>query len=168
VVGIVVVMWLAIVIVGVVAGFSEKIVVFRNYNDLVLVFGIGLVWTIGLSALFMVGSRSAVIFACVLCVTGIFLALVVVGRTLVDNLSIWAFPLALITKLSLASVFLLNLTTFISPKGNTYADRARAHASAFGVLLLLTPIVYRLVRDKTGFLAPSDVLGSYHRRRLGV
>lgn len=166
--GIVLVTWLAIVVIGVVAGFSEKIVVFRNYNDLALVFCIGVAWTIGLSALFMVGSRSAVIFAVVLCVAGIALGLVIVGRTLLDNLSIWAFPLALITKLSLASIFLLNLVTFISPGGKTYADRARARASAFGILLLLTPIVYRLVRDKTGFLAPADVLGSYHRRRLGV
>lgn len=154
--------WLAIVVAGVIAGWNEKIVVFRNFDDLAMMFfmlviPLCLVWIGDYGAML-----ATLAFSCLLVWVSI--------RTWKDQSprSIWAFCLALITKLSLGILFVNSLWSAISPGGKTQLARARTRASAIAMLALLSPIVLRLVRDHEGIWSPRHLLSPYHRRRAGI
>ncbi len=170
--GLIVVLWILLVIVGSVAGWRQDIVVFRNYDDLALVFFVGFAFVVGMFLAAGLGggkdtsSPAIVLIATAIGVLGLFGWLLV--RTWIDNPSLWRCPLALLTKLSLAVLFLINLVSLIAPGGKNQYQRSRRRSAALGFLLILSPIVYGLVRDKTGMWAPRDVLGTYHRRRFGM
>lgn len=163
--------WFVIVCTGCVAGWGERIVVFRNYDDLALVFFVGFSICVGLLLSFHLGNFGKWVSYTIIGISvaiSVGLVLTTIIRTWSDNPSWWKFALALITKISLAALFLFYLVQLISPGGKSQAQRGRNRASALGMLILLAPVVYSLVRDKTGIWAPRDVISPYHRRRLGV
>jgi len=47
---------------------------------------------------------------------------------------------------------------FISPSGKTAQEKRKSRASALAWLLLLTPLILGLVRDKKGIMNPESVL----------
>jgi MFS-type transporter involved in bile tolerance (Atg22 family) len=154
---------LLIVILGVVLGYKEKITVFRNYNDLGLVFLLGL-WPIVASKFGMLlggllktqtQENVALVFTVL---SEIALALWIITRTYIDNDSVWKTALSLITKITLSFLFVFNVLEFITPSGKTSAKRAQARRSALTWLLILTPVVYALVRNKEGFFNPKSIL----------
>ena len=154
--------WLAMVVGGIVAGWKQKIVVFRNYDDLAMMFfmmaiPLCIVW---------IGDYGAILAAAVFFGLLIWSSL----RTWKDQSprSIWAFFLAMTTKLSLGILFVNSLWSVISPGGKTQLARARARATGLGMLAILTPIVMRLVRDHVGVWSPRNVLSPYQRRRAGI
>lgn len=166
--------WVGIVIAGVVCGFKGTIVVYRNFDDLAIVFFMGvLLLAGGLSGFYFSGLKDS--FA-----TPLLWGIAVLGtmilfgwtiaRTWRDQqpASVWRFALALITKISLGILFLNNLVTLISPSGKTLGARSRARGTALLFLAVLTPIVLRLVRNHDGVWAPHNLLSSYHRRRMGI
>ena len=154
--------WLAIVVCGIVAGWNQKIVVFRNYDDLAMMF-------------FMLAVPLCIVwigdYGAILAMVFFFVLLTWASiRTWQDQSprSVWAFGLALITKLSLGILFVWSLWSLISPGGKTQLARARARASALATLALLTPIVTRLVRDHEGIWSPRNVLTPHQRRRMRI
>lgn len=160
--------WLLAVLTGVVVGWRQGITVFRNYNDLALVFFAGASL---LSAFFVVVLSSGegwvrpailglLLLAAAVC------SVVVVVRTWIDNRNPVWFAVALITKLSLGAIFLVHLTSLIAPEGKTGAQRAKRRATALGWLILITPVIVRLVRDHEGIWTPRNVLNQYQRGRL--
>lgn len=166
-----VVAWIAIVATGGVAGWRQSIVVFRNFDDLAMVFFLGLD---AIAAFYLVAGLGSdykwLVGALLILALGAFLWLfmTLVRRTWTDNPSAGWFLIALVTKLSLAILFLLNLVELVTPSGKTQVQRSRNRAAAIGVLMIITPIVYRLVRDKQGIWAPRDLLNRYQRSRLGL
>lgn len=154
--------WLTLVICGIVAGWNQKIVVFRNYDDLAMMF-----FMLAVPLLTVWMGRYGGIFAIVFFISLLLWASIRTWRDQSPR-SIWAFALALITKLSLGILFVNSLWTVISPGGKTQLARARARASALGMLAILTPIVMRLVRDHEGIWSPRNVLTPYQRRRSGL
>lgn len=166
-----VVIWAVIVLIGIVAGWQEKIVVFRNYNDLAMMF-------------FMVAAPISIAFIG-LATSGkdfqtAFLSFILAGIVLAvflgwasvrtwndqDPRSIWTFILALITKISLGVLFVDALWSAISPGGKTQVARARARGSALVRLAVLTPLVMRLVRSHEGIWSPQSMLNTRQRRRV--
>lgn len=163
--------WLMSVVCGVIGGWRRSLTVFRNYDDLALVFFAGFTVVVTLFLVWVFGQGSRWFILAVLVVGAVvFLGLfsMIVLRTWTDNPSIVAFPIALVTKLSLAALFLLNLVSLINPSGKSQLQRAQNRASALGWLAILTPIVYRMVRDKEGVWAPRDVFNQYQRGKLGL
>ena len=154
--------WLTLVICGIVAGWNQRIVVFRNYDDLAMMF-----FMLAVPLLTVWMGRYGGIFAIVFFFSFLLWASIRTWRDQSPR-SIWAFALALITKLSLGILFVNSLWTVISPGGRTQLARARARASALGMLAILTPIVMRLVRDHEGIWSPRNVLTPYQRRRSGL
>jgi len=154
--------WLTLVICGIVAGWNQRIVVFRNYDDLAMMF-----FMLAVPLLTVWMGRYGGIFAIVFFFSFLLWASIRTWRDQSPR-SIWAFALALITKLSLGILFVNSLWTVISPGGKTQLARARARASALGMLAILTPIVMRLVRDHEGIWSPRNVLTPYQRRRSGL
>ncbi len=166
-------LWLLLVLIGIIAGWRETIIVFRNYDDLAMVFFM-MVVPLGIAlAGSMVGDKSQpyAVPSLILAVTilAVFLAWVSV-RTWHDQVprSVWAFALAFITKMSLGILFVNAIVTVVAPGGKSQAARARARSSGLAWLAVLTPVVMRLVRHPVGIWSPRDVLSPHQRRRAGI
>ncbi len=168
--GYVLMIWGGIVLLGVILGWNEKIVVFRNYNDLAIVFASGIcIYCAFLVAFgFSGNSTSMVMLSISLVVLSIGLVCYLVIRTFLDNRSILGTLLALITKLTLSILFLVNLLSLLSPSGKTQAQRAKDRASALVWLIVIAPVIHRLVREPSGIFCPKNVFNRYQRGRIGI
>ncbi len=166
--------WLAIVLIGIVAGFKGAIVVYRNFDDLAIVFFMGVILIVGgLAGFYLAGFKDSFATPLVWGLSGLGLMCLfgwTLARTWRDQSpnSVWRFGLALVTKMSLGILFLNNLVTLISPGGKTFGARSRARGSALLFLAVLTPIVMRLVREHDGVWAPHNLVNGYQRRRMGA
>ncbi|TRZ50471.1 hypothetical protein D4S03_06695 [bacterium] len=156
------IIWIVIVVIGVILGFKQKIVVFRDYNDLGLVFLIALspIVLFQLTGFIPSQIHIAIVFAII--IEGILLGWIVI-RTLKDNVNILALFVALITKISLSVMFILSFLMSIAPQGKTAARRAKSRYSALAMLFVVAPLVFGLVKNKTGFFNPE-----YTLRRRGI
>jgi len=169
--GYILLVWGIIVVLGIVLGWNEKIVIFRNYNDLAIVFGSGLLVYAAIFVIFLLGNNGAsgvMVLSLIMVASSAGLMIYLIFRTFVDNRSILATVLALITKLSLSVLFLINLLTLLSPSGKTQVKRAKNKASALAWLMVITPIIYALVRDKEGIFSPGNIFNQYQRRKIGI
>jgi hypothetical protein len=157
--------WIIAVVLGVIMGIKERIVIFRDYNDLGLVFLIGLVPIVlmYLFALTSEASKNVAFMFTAIAELIVFLWLVI--RTFKDNSNPAYGILALVTKISLSVLFIINLLDFVTPAGKTSSKRASSRRKGFAFLLFLTPIVFTLVRNKTGIFNPERTLA---RRGIGV
>ena len=168
---ILIIAWMLIVAVGIFSGWRKSITVFRNYDDLALVFFIGsdviaallIIWGYGKENQWL---TTAIIVIATLLFLGLMIA--IVKRTWTDNPSIVPFSIALVTKISLAALFLINLVSLIRPSGKTQLQRSKTRASALGWLLVVTPIIAALVRDSEGIWAPKNIMNRYQRGKLGL
>jgi hypothetical protein len=157
--------WLIVVIIGVVLGFKQKITVFRDYNDLGLVFLIGLS-PIVLTYLFsFVGGEQEKIAITFIILIEAVLFLWIVIRTFKDNPNVLGTLVALITKISLSVLFIINFLAFVSPQGKNYSERAKSRRNALAILLIVAPLVFGLVKNKKGIFNPEQALA---RRGVGV
>ncbi len=143
----------SVVIFGIVMGWGEnrKIVVFSNYNDLGLTFLIPASFLL-IYLLFVnfFGGKPQYAIALGSVVSGGLLILLSIN-TLKDNGNdpLKAL-LALITKLPLAIIWILNLFTLLNPGGKNARQRAQSRGIALVILTILTPIIAMLVVDKNG------------------
>ena len=167
--GVALVLWLVVVLVGVVTGWRERITVFRDYDDLALVFfaSAGVIAAF-LSVVFFGQAKDwvAPVLASTCLVVAAVCGLFILGRTWRDNPSALWFVVALVTKLTLGALFLVNLVELIRPSGDTQIKRAKNRASALGFLVILSPIVLHLVRNPAGIWAPPNVQNQYQRGQV--
>jgi cbb3-type cytochrome oxidase subunit 3 len=147
---------LMICIIGCTLGVKEKIVIFRNYDDLGLVFlavvplFIGFITAIGWILIPSVLSSSTI-------------CLWLLVRTWQDNGSVWKVIIALPTKLALSILFIAFVWDLLAPSGKTQSARAAQRGLAAAILAVLTPVIYCLVKEKTGVLAPKQIFNNTRR-----
>ena len=117
--------WAALVLLGAILGWNQKIVVFRNYNDLGMVFasGVSLYAAIIIAITFASESKSMQALSLFLIVIAVFLLIYLIARTFIDNKSLFLGSLALVTKITLSGLFLFNLISLLSPSGKTQRQR---------------------------------------------
>jgi preprotein translocase subunit SecY len=78
---------------------------------------------------------------------------IMVKNTYIDNdRVIWKVLMALMTKLPLAFLWVINLISLIKPSGQTARQRRESRANALLILAIITPIIGLLVADKSGAL----------------
>jgi len=152
-------------VLGIVLGFTDHIVVYRDFDDLGLLFLMPVILLCWWFFRGFVGEGPFIQELLGVLVIGGELAIFayVAWRTYRDNSSWWGVLVALVTKTSLGFLFALHLFTFINSKRGSQGRR-----SDLFWLLVLTPIVYGLVKNKVGFWAPHDSLNYYRRRQLGI
>jgi len=150
--------WICIVIIGVLLGIKDVIVVFRNYNDLALVFATGIMIVAAVYAAMANENRES-LFPAFFVVLAIILVVWVIFRTIRDNQNPLWMIIAFITKITLSVVFLINLINFVTPAGKTTRARAATRRSSFVALLLIAPITFALIKEKNGIFSPRAVLG---------
>ena len=135
-------------IIGIILGWQEKNVVFRDYDDLFIVF-LAMVLPVPLFFLYSSVNSQIMLAFCIL----IELALIfwIVYRTYQDNQGnlIYTF-LALYTKIPLSILFLFQLLSLLD---NIFKPASRQDKGfSFISLLVLTPLILKLVRNKTGII----------------
>mgnify|MGYP003386212148 CR=1 FL=1 len=159
----VVIPWLLTVLAGSILGYTKKLTVFRNYDDLGLVFLIVALPLLSIMpSMYMQGDKDLVQSFWIL-VAGVTFGIfgLVVLRTYHDNPNVFAALVALITKLTLSIFFVYNLLRLISPGGKTAVANQNIRGRATVWLLILAPLVYGLVRDKQGVFDPDKTLRRY-------
>ena len=138
--------WLAIVVLGAILGVKQRITVFRNYNDL----GLAFLVTLSPVALFYIfsfvtGGLDTLATYVIIGIEALLLGWIVI-RTFQDNDSLVLALVAFVTKISLSFLFIINFLNFVAPKGETMAKRASVRHIALTFLLIVTPIVFTLVK----------------------
>lgn len=147
-----------IVIAGIFLGFKKKITVFRDYNDLGLVFLIVMTPYILMYLLsFFFADRISIAYTFVV-VVGLILFVWIAIRTYQDNNNILFALIALTTKISLSILFIINLFCFVSPEEKTAEKRRSVRYALLAFLLLLTPLILALVKNKEGIFNPNRTL----------
>jgi hypothetical protein len=150
--------WLAIVILGAILGVKQRLTVFRNYNDL------GLAFLITLSPLvlghifsFVTGGLDKLAVYAISGVEALLLGWLVI-RTFQDNNSLVLTLVAFVTKISLSFLFIINFLNFVAPRGETMAKRASVRHIALTFILVVTPMVFTLVKKPEGLFNPRRVM----------
>lgn len=148
---------ITIVILGVVMGFRNMIVVYRDYDDL----GISFLLTLSPVILFYVLqiTNNNIAFFIFILIIEIILIAWLFYRTFNDNSKNILFALlSFITKTTLSVLFIINLLQLVSPSGKSSRQRASARKIAFAILLVISPVVFSLVKNKEGIFNPSRTL----------
>ncbi len=139
-----------IMLLGIILGFFKKITVYRDFKDLGLVylllvipFGIGLLTS-------QFGGSEKIKQAAMWAVIGLdsFILILIFIQTYKDNSNIFATVLAFYVKVFLGILFTFYLFQFIFPDRATSEQRRKSRAFSGMILLLLTPIVFGLVRNR--------------------
>lgn len=147
---------LLVTAIGCALGFMEKVVVFRNYDDLGLVFAATVPLFIG-----FISAISWILIPAAIASAALFFMLA--WRTWKDNTSIWKVLIALPTKLVLSLLFIAFVWDLLSPGGKTQLERAKQRGLAAAMLAAITPVIYRLVKNKTGVMVPRSLLKNSRR-----
>ena len=147
---------LTVTVIGCTLGLKERAVIFRNYDDLGLVFLAVAPLFIGFITLIQWILIPAIVTTIALCIW-------LTWRTWQDNGSVWKVLFALPSKLVLSVLFIAFVWDLLSPSGKTQLARAKQRGVAAAILAVITPLIYRLVKDKTGVLVPRDILKSTRR-----
>lgn len=131
---------------GIFLGLTERAIVFRDYDDLAIVFAFALC-----SSSVIVVADTQILMALVVIVAACLLGLIAF-RTWQDN-GIILLPIILLTKVPLSLFWILQLMQSINPEGKTHTERARNRGSAILFLLVLTPLIAKLIRNHEGFMS---------------
>ncbi len=161
--------WISVIIIGCFLGYNNKITVYRNYSDLGLCFLLFLapfVVILSLASPYIGSlvsslseSRQNLLLWFIVALLALLLIWILV-RTAKDNPNPLFF-IAIITKLTLAALFIFHFINMMSPGGKTASERASSRRRAVAILLLVAPLIAILVKDKSGkFILGSKLKGS--------
>jgi len=134
---------IAILLLGIILGFTKTITVYRDFADLTKVFMLVLA-PIGL--FYILGDKidNRILRNIFIGIEGLLLLWIIV-TTFIDNRNIFKTLLALITKIPLGVIFAIYLVNLISPSGK---NRRQSRGISGIVMLFLGPILFGLVRNR--------------------
>jgi len=134
---------IAILLLGIILGFTKTITVYRDFADLTKVFMLVLA-QIGL--FYILGDKidNRILRNIFIGIEGLLLVWIIV-TTFIDNRNIFKTLLALITKIPLGVIFAIYLVNLISPSGK---NRRQSRGISGIVMLFLGPILFGLVRNR--------------------
>lgn len=131
-------------VIGIILGWQEKIVVFQDYNDLFMGF-IAIILPIPLFFLYSLTESKIILAVCIF--IEIFLFIEIICRTYQNNQGNLIFTfLSLYTKIPLSILFLFSLWNLLEHFSKP--ESKRNEGFSFLPLLILTPIILKLVKNK--------------------
>jgi len=148
---IILICYFAILITGIIKGIGENrtLIVYRNYDDLGLTFLIPASFILIINIFIAMGGN-ATIGVSIGAIVSIGLLIKLISITFSDNKkSISKTILALLTKVPLSIIWIMNLIQVLNPSG-TGSERSKNRGDALIILTFLTPIIGLLVVDKSG------------------
>ncbi|MCX6258626.1 MAG: hypothetical protein NTW49_12125 [Bacteroidia bacterium] len=143
---------LGVIILGIILGYTRKITVFRNYQDVAKVFMLVLI-PCGLLIILKYGQIPALqenkgTFQWFLGILEVLMLIWIFITTYKDNGNIFATILAFVTKIPLGIIFVFYLINLIGSGGRFSSGGRKSRTESAIVLMLLAPIFYALVRDR--------------------
>lgn len=148
---------LFVLVAGILLGLKRHVVVFRNFDDVALVFFTKLSF-IGLiiAGTMTVGAIGFSILFFLLLVIWLGFMYYIVKRTHSDNGDdVGATVVALITKLFLSWLLIFSIVNIFNPGGSTGRQRSQTRGISALILLVLLPLITALVRDPlSGIYSP--------------
>lgn len=133
-------------------GENRRIIIFRDYNDLGLTFLIPASFILIYVFFTSVGGNLQ-LGGILAFIVALILFSILVKNTYADNRGSLLYAImAILTKMPLGIIWIINLITMLNPSGNTVSKRRKSRGSALVILALLTPIVTMLVAEKEGSL----------------
>ena len=139
-----------IIVLGIILGLNKKIVVYRNYSDIAIVCLTVLVPISGFFVLLKMGVTEEGVdyFKTPFLVFEAIMLLIILYRTFMDNHNPFKALLAFVTKVPLGVFFIYNFIEF------TTTRRGQKQQGPLVFLMVLTPIIIGLVKNKEGLFAP--------------
>lgn len=132
---------------GIILGLKNKIVVFRNYDDLWIVFLSIIIPFVFFFVYAALPSRIVIISGCI---TEILLLVNILYRTFEDNdRNILKTILALYTKLPLSFLFIFQFVSYLENISKPAYKRSNGLVNIISILCL-TPLILKLVKNKKG------------------
>ena len=149
---------LIVAIIGIILGLTKKITVFRDFNDLALVF-VFISSPVFLVQILRFFSDEMVIKILVYFFVAleVLILLTIVFRTFQDNSNPVFSIIALLIKIPLSFLFITNFLDFIIPPSKS-SQNIKVRKRALNWLLFLTPLIIALVRDKKGIFNPDKLI----------
>ena len=146
-------------------GENRTIVIFRDYNDLGLTFLIPVSFAL-IYILFTSLGGNPKWGGILATIVALILFLILIRNSYIDNdRSLLYASTAILTKMPLGIIWIVNLISILNPSGKTATERRKDRGSALVILALLTPIITMLVVEKKGsFFNPRDWVKG---RRIG-
>jgi hypothetical protein len=137
---------IGILLLGIILGFTKKIVVYRDYSDLTIVFMLVLA---PMSIYQLIGDKieNKTVITILIGIEALILLWVIIS-TFLDNRNIFKTFLALITKIPLGIIFTIYLIDLINPEGKTLYQRKKNTGVSALILIFLGPILHGLVRNR--------------------
>lgn len=158
--------FVSFVIIGTILGFTQKAIIFRDYNDLGISFLSILTPTALAITTFIFQSESDQnIWLMYSSFVSVGILLYILFRTIKDNSNPIFGLFAFVTKLILSILFIFNFILFLAPQGSTRSKRNLVRAVSMIFLALSGGLIGALVRNKRGLFNPSKTLG---RRSMGI
>lgn len=137
---------------GLTLGLSKRIVIFRNFTDLILVFATLMVGLALALAPFLIELKADVYRSWIYWSPAILLLVVISARTLADNRNPLFATLAMFLKIPLSILTIFLFLDVLAPTGS-YRDRARKRRNGLVGVLLMAPLILALIEDKKGAFA---------------
>ncbi len=137
---------LAVLLLGIILGFTKTITVYRDYADLTKTFMLVLA-PVGLFYLLGDKINENILLNILFVIEGIILIWILV-TTYLDNRNILKTLLAFITKVPLSIIFAFYLINLVAPMRSDRGKRSQTRGFAAVIMIFLAPILYGLVRNK--------------------
>jgi hypothetical protein len=163
---ILIVIYFIIVIIGIIKGSGKNrtIIIFQDYDDLGLSFLVPSSFILIQLIFSMLGVNTTISNIVAWLVSGFLLIKLIINTYYINNRNFFKTILALLTKIPLAVIWIVNLEEALNPSGKGH-QRVKNRGRALAILTFLTPIINLLVVDKTGkFFNPR---GWIKGRRVG-
>jgi len=148
---------LFVFVLGIFLGFKKVVIVYRDFTDVGVVCLMVLVPASVFIGMLYLGVDSIDFITTPFLIFEAVMLLVILVRSLSDNKNPLKALLAVLVKIPLSIIFVVNVIDFIVP------DERRKRKGPLIILLLFTPIILALVNKKEGFCTPLNAL-----RRYGV
>lgn len=134
--------------IGILLGLQEKIVVYRNYDDLCIVFAAA-VLPLPFLLLYSITTNQIIIYAFIF--TELALIFWIIYRSYMDNNgNIFSTFLSLYTKIPLSILFIFKLFSLLEYFSKS--EQKREGGFSFIPLIILTPLILKLIKHKNGVI----------------
>lgn len=135
------------IVFGIINGLKGKIVVFRSYDDLWLVF---LAVIVPIALFFICAALQSVTMTVASCIAEVVILSTIAHRTYIDNRrNIFLTLLALYTKLPLSGLFILQFISYLYNLSKPLYRRTTGIATLVSIICL-APLIHRLIKNKKG------------------
>jgi hypothetical protein len=136
------VLWGLIILAGVFLALGKRATIYRSVGDAAFTFLVLVLLLVGLLYV-----KTEILGPAALVVSAIGVVIIIIS-TFIDNKNPLYGIIAIVTKITLSFLFVVLMIGALFPGGNTLAEQRADRTQSLGLLSILTPLIYLLIRDR--------------------